>query len=244
MRIVAYLFLLIFSLLLSLINQLHAQKEQPLEPFDQIAVAGNIDVFLVPGDSEKITLYIQGIPEKEVVVKQSKGQLRISVINGFVYKNEVVQAYVNFRQLRSIRSSAGAEVSCEKSIASDQLETRVASGGAIRLPIKVNALLANASEGGILELTGTTEKAEVGASTGGQCQLSSMVAQRAYVRTGTGGRVEIDARELLETSASLGGEIYYVTEPKEKRIKSFLGGEVQVLPLRSKPTTATEGEHH
>jgi hypothetical protein len=227
MKRTLHLVSLLFLLLLSFINRVVAQKEVAIDPFDEINVAGNVHVYLEPGDKEKLVLYIEGIPEKEVHVKVVQGALRISVLNSFVYKNEIIKAYVTYKQLRNIRSGAGASIECKSVIAGDKLDIRVSSGGTLVLEIKANALDANASEGGELNLSGTVESMNVGVSTGGQCRCSKLEAKRAFVRAGTGGRADVTATDLLETSANLGGEIHYSVEPKEKRVKSFLGGNVQ-----------------
>jgi hypothetical protein len=236
MKRILYVVSLLFLMLFSMINRLMAQKEVSVDPFDEIAVAGNIHVYLEPGDKEKLVLYIEGIPESEVHVKVIQGALRISVLNSFVYKNEIIKAYVTYKQLRTIRSNAGASIESKAVLSGDKLDVHVGSGANLNLDVKANALDASAGEGGQLNLGGTVESLNVGVSTGGQCHCTNLEAKRAYVKAGTGGRAEVNAIDLLETSANLGGEIYYSVDPKEKRIKSFLGGNVQKMGASSSPS--------
>jgi hypothetical protein len=39
----------------------------------------------------------------------------------------------------------------------------------------------------------------------------------------------VQVTDLLEAAANVGGEILYENEPKEKRVKQFLGGDVRKM---------------
>ena len=208
---------------------LHAQKEVKVETFDQLSITGSVTVHLEAGDADKVVLYIDGIPEKEVEVKVSKGVLRIQVLNGFLYKNEIVKAYVTYKSLRSVRANAGAKVDAKETLNAELFSASVTAGGQLDLSLNVSNLDANASEGGQLNLKGTAKNQEINASTGGVCRCSELVGEKGSIKTSTGGRAEVQITDLLEASANIGGEILYSTDPKEKRIKQFLGGDVRKM---------------
>jgi hypothetical protein len=209
--------------------QLHAQKEVQVESFDQVSAVGSITMHLEAGDANKVVLYIDGIPEKEIEVKVSKGVLRIQVLNGFLYKNEIVKAYVTYKSLRGVRANAGAKVDCKETLSADLFSVSAAAGGQLDLSLNVKNLDASASEGGQLNLKGTATTQEINASTGGVCRCSNLIGEKASVKTSTGGRAEVQVTDLLEAAANVGGEILYENEPKEKRVKQFLGGDVRKM---------------
>jgi hypothetical protein len=209
--------------------KVEAQKEVQVENFDQVSATGSITMHLEAGEANKVVLYIDGIPEKEIEVKVSKGMLRIQVLNGFLYKNEIVKAYVTYKSLRGVRANAGAKVDCKETLSADLFSASVSAGGQMDLSLNVKNLDASASEGGQLNLKGTASTQEINASTGGVCHCSDLVGERALVKTSTGGRAEVQVTELLEASANIGGEILYYNDPKEKRVKQFLGGDVRKM---------------
>ncbi|MBK9490693.1 MAG: DUF2807 domain-containing protein [Haliscomenobacter sp.] len=206
---------------------LQAQKEVQVESFDQVSATGSVTMHLEAGDANKVVLYVDGIPEKEIEVKVSKGVLRIQVLNGFLYKNEIVKAYVTYKALRGVRANAGAKVDCKEPLSAELFSASVSAGGQLDLSLNVKNLDASASEGGQLNLKGTATTQDINASTGGVCHCSDLVGENGAVRTSTGGRAEVQITGLLEASANIGGEILYHTDPKEKRIKQFLGGDVR-----------------
>lgn len=214
-------------LLLSL--KVQAQKEVQVENFDQVSAIGSITMHLEAGDANKVVLYVDGIPEKEIEVKVTKGVLRIQVLNGFLYKNEIVKAYVTYKSLRSVRANAGAKIDCKETLSADLFSASVSAGGQLDLSLDVKSLDASASEGGQLNLKGKAVSQEINASTGGVCRCSDLIGEKASVKTSTGGRAEVQVTELLEASANVGGEILYYTDPKEKRVKQFLGGDVRKM---------------
>ena len=222
-------FLLLLIQFLSFTGILMAQKEVKVEAFDQLSATGSITVHLEAGDADKVVLYIDGIPEKEVEVKVAKGILRIQVLNGFLYKDEIVKAYVTYKTLRGIRANAGAKVDAKETIRAELFSTSVSAGGQLDLSLEVKSLDASASEGGQLNLKGTATTQEINASTGGVCHCSELVGENGSVKTSTGGRAEVQITGILEASANIGGEILYYNDPKEKRVKQFLGGDVRKM---------------
>jgi hypothetical protein len=219
--------LLLSIQLLGFNGNVQAQKEIKVEPFDQISATGSVTVHLEAGDADKVVLYIDGIPEKEIEAKVSKGVLRIQVLNGFLYKDEIVKAYVTYKALRGVRANAGAKVDGKETLKADLFSVSVSAGGQLDLSLDVKNLDANASEGGQLNLKGTAVSQEINASTGGVCRCTDLIGEKGNIKTSTGGRAEVHITDLLEASANVGGEILYETDPKEKRIKQFLGGDVR-----------------
>ena len=96
--------ILIAAVLGFFVHPLWSQKEFQVETFDALLVSGNIQVILEPGEKEKVVLYIDGIPQDEITVKVSQGTLRLISLNSFLYKNEVIKAYVTYNGGRSTLS--------------------------------------------------------------------------------------------------------------------------------------------
>jgi len=221
------LFTFIFAFMLTgTISTLQAQSEISVDPFDGISVVGNIDVTLEEGTPGKITLYTEGIDEDDISIKVTRGTLRLRVLNSWLYKNEIIRVYVPYETIRSIRADAGATVECENTLQTEQMEVSIGSGASARLTIKVESLKGSASEGGRLVLRGETITQDVSAGTGGEFLAFDLECQRTYVRAGTGGIAEVVAHELLEAAANTGGQVTYKGDPEEKKIKTFIAGDV------------------
>ena len=203
-----------------------AQITYEPEEFDGISVTGNLNVILQKGEVDKVVVDAHGIPESEVTVKVSRGVLRLKLINSIFYKDDEVDVTVTYRNLRTLKGHAGARIEADHAITGDQIYIRSTSGARVHLEVAVNTIDGGATEGGMLELTGTTEMQDASAATGGQYQAFGLECARSYVRANTGGRAEVVANDRLEASANTGGTIEYKGNPEETTIKTIIAGNV------------------
>ena len=215
-------------LLLGLSCTAYGQDDvRQLDPFQEISVSGKLRVELVPGDSEQVEIYTEDLSPDDVNLKYRGNSLRISLIEGLIKNHEPVYVRVVFRELRSIRASAGAQVKCDEVIKGGDLEIKVNSGAQMYLDIEAEHLEASAAEGGQLELTGSAQEQDASASTGGMYDGHRLVSTRTYVRANTGGRTRVYATDFLDAAANTGGWIEYKGDPAKKYTKSVLAGTIE-----------------
>jgi hypothetical protein len=140
--------------MLCLFSNLHAQKTIELDAFDAVLASGNLEVVLIPGDTERAVLEVRGAPQDELIVKTVRGELRINYLNALIYKNYEAKVTVWYKSLRSVRGNAGARIRSEATLTADRLELRSGSGAQVELDIETRSLEANASEGGTFACRG------------------------------------------------------------------------------------------
>ena len=227
MKTFSKILLIVLFFLFIWLTKTFGQTKKSLAYFDGISVTGNITVILEKGDQEEATIYAEGIPEDKVKVKNDRGVLKFKLLNSVFYKDDEVKIYVSYSNLRYIKGQAGAIIKNRGSLQTDKLKVVVNSGSNVDLRIETNALDGSASEGGVLELDGTTVSQTASAVTGGQYEAGNMESSRTYVKAGTGGQATVYAVELLEASANTGGIIEYEGRPQEKTVRRILGGTVR-----------------
>ena len=219
--------LVIAFLALVLIGKVTAQKTITPESFDGLFVTGNIEVLLEKGDENKVELYVDGMPYDKVSVKVQRGILRLRVLESWLYRDEIIKAYITYKTLDNIKANAGATVESEELLTANYLSLKATSGARIELSVNAENIDGGASEGGILRLEGNTEKQDIQISTGGQYDGFYMDSKRTYVRANTGGQAEVVALEFLEAAANTGGTITYKGDPEVKNVKTVIAGEVR-----------------
>lgn len=210
-------------------SPLWAQRTLSLEPFDEVSVTGNVEVTLAESDEEAATLTVKNIPEEKVSIKVKRGVLKINVLESMFYKNEQIEVYVTYRTLRAIRGDAGARIENESVLEGDELLARAGSGSEMDLLVQLSSLEAGASEGGVLRISGETERQEITAATGGRYEAFELDSRRTYAKANTGGEAEVVALEYLEASANTGGTVYYKGNPEEANMKTALSGNVKKM---------------
>ncbi len=204
-----------------------AQSNYKLDAFDEISTTGNIEVILQKSDEEKAIVETYDIPEEELNIGVRGQVLKLSMLNSVFSKHKRIKVTVFYKNLRTIRAHAGAELEAKEPIEADALEIRTTSGADVLLDVKANKLEASATEGAILQLRGEVENLKVSASTGGQLRAFDLNAKNTYARAGTGGELSVVALESLDANASLGGQIEYKGDPDERNRKTMLGGNVR-----------------
>ncbi|MEO0341312.1 MAG: head GIN domain-containing protein [Bacteroidota bacterium] len=204
-----------------------AQKTITPESFDGLFVTGNIEVMLEKGTENKVELYVDGMPYDKVSVKVQRGILRLRVLESWLYRDEVIRAYVTYKDLNNIRANAGATVESEDLLKSSYFKVKATSGARIALSVEVANLEGGATEGGILNLEGSADKQDMQVATGAEYDGTYLDAKKTYIRTNTGGRATVVALELLEAAANTGGSIWYKGDPEVKNVKTVIAGEVR-----------------
>ena len=136
---------------------------------------------------------------------------------------------MTYTTLRGLKANAGAVVYSDEPLNGDKIDIKVTSGARVDMDIQVNALEANITEGGMLELAGTVESQNVIVGTGGQYHGLDLDCARTYVRASTGGQATVVAKESLDASANTGGTVEYSGDPDERYTKSLLAGEIRRL---------------
>ncbi len=227
MRIHANMLLLRAVFFLSLPAYSQDKESRDLKNFDAVSVTGDLELVLKKGSQEHIEIFAEGIPADKLTVKVVRGELVLKLLNAVFYKDEHVKVTVTYNELREIRALAGASVRSEDVVKGDRLYIKAGSGANVSLDIKVSSLDANATEGGVLTLEGSTKTQDVTANTGGSYEGFGLDCKTTYARAGTGGVVEVMAEEELDASANTGGEIIYKGNPEKLQTQTLISGTIR-----------------
>ncbi|MCB0629504.1 MAG: DUF2807 domain-containing protein [Lewinella sp.] len=222
-----YIVLLAASLMY--FSPLQAQDERGLSPFEAVSVTGGIEVIMEQGEEEKARIEAWGIDEEKVDLFVRDGGLRIQLLNLSKIGDRQVKVYLTYKKLEGVKASAGARVYGRDLIQSERFIVKASSGGFVNLEVETNTLDARVGEGGVIEISGSTDSLEVNASTGGRYDGYDMDANRSYARASTGGEITLVANESLDASANTGGSINYRGEPDVKNTRTLFSGGIHKL---------------
>jgi len=143
---------LILLLSLFLFNSLQAQQESlSLKAFDQLNVAGSINITLYEGSPKAEITMIQG-DRDELEVIQKGNKLRIKFknrINWSGKRKANINLYV--QNLVSISVAAGAEVYSEFTLKANEFYVDVSSGAELSIALETKMLDADVNSGGSID---------------------------------------------------------------------------------------------
>lgn len=197
-----------------------------LDDFSELKVYNGIDLELIKSNEQKII--ISGEKAEKVIVKNKGNKLKIYLkLPETLAKGKVrVQLFFN-KDIDVVDANEGATVT-GKGIQRSSLEAKVQEGAFMNLVVDVKHLKVKASSGGIVKLSGSVKNQEVDVDLGGVYHgYKVKVENMCIVRSGSGGKAEVNAGETLNAKVSFGGSIYYKGTPEVLKDRKVIGGVIE-----------------
>lgn len=197
-----------------------------LDDFSELKVYNGIDLELIKSNEQKII--ISGEKAEKVIVKNKGNKLKIYLkLPETLAKGKVrVQLFFN-KDIDVVDANEGATVT-GKGIQQSSLEAKVQEGAFMNLVVDVKHLKVKASSGGIVKLSGSVKNQEVDVDLGGVYHgYKVKVENMCIVRSGSGGKAEVNAGETLNAKVSFGGSIYYKGTPEVLKDRKVIGGVIE-----------------
>lgn len=227
MQKISSTFALIFIAFISIST---AQMNWDIKGFSGIDVSGNIEIRLEKGAMEKVLV---SPPNREIsdldIYVDSDGILKIKALKSLVLDRPSIKIKITYLQLSSIKAQAGAEITSNNTIHTDDLWIKAGSGAQIELSVEANILEAKVSEGGELELKGMVNSQYASAATGGEYDGLDLACAQTHAHATTGGEVMVNACESLSAKANTGGVIKYLGDARIQSMQTGLSGKVKKL---------------
>jgi hypothetical protein len=193
--------------------------------FDVIKVYNGLHVELYKSDKQRVE--ISGEKAESVLVKNSKGRLKISLKLKSLFDSKQVKIKLYYSgNLDELDVNQGAVITSSKQIEQVQIELSAQDGGYIKLDLKVEYLKANAITGGNLQLKGSAKSQNIELSTGGNYEAYALKSKQVSISAASGAEAEITVDTILDAKVKLGGTITYKGSPKSVKTTKVLGGVV------------------
>ncbi len=205
------------------VNAQEVSRNESLKALKSINVSNGIDVFLMQGTEDKIE--VKGnkeLMERLILNAEANGNLTLKLkpgTNNSSWKNnDGISAYVTFKDLNSIQSSGGSDVSGENTFKLDALSINSSGGSDVKLSLNVLNLNINMSGGSDVSIKGSATDVKIVASGGSDLSASGLVVQNmdSSFSGGSDGDINVVANMLL--SASGASDVRYSGNPKSKKI--------------------------
>ena len=193
--------------------------------FTGISVGGGFDVEIRTGPLEVLVESDDNVI-KYIVTKVADGQLKIKLDNIHLHHAHL-KVYVTAPEINNINSSASANVESKdvlKSVESVQLHS--SSGGEIKAALDAPEIIANASSGGELHLSGRTRNFKATSSSGSSIDAKELLSENTTVKVSSGASADVHASLILDATASSGGNVTYRGSASVRKSVSS-GGEVE-----------------
>jgi len=205
-----------------------AQDKRTLElgQFNSIKIYKGLKINLIKSDERKIV--IEGKRQREVVVKNKNGNLKIYIklTESLRKYNLNIKLYTN-NNINLIDVNEGARLFSNDTINQLKITLKAQEGAFIDVPLNVKYLTAKIISGSNIRTSGICKSQNIRVGQGGIYDAYNLKTEQTKVVVATGGKAEVSVTDILDAAVRLGGNVYYKGSPDVKKAKKFIGGVIK-----------------
>lgn len=228
----------IFLLAMLVSASVFAQKPQEYSfgEFKRVSIKGIMQVEMTQGESNKVT--IEGDEEAtskvSVEVKGSSLNIRTNALSQLNQKHydyererKKIIVKITFTTMQELEVGRGAYVDVSSVVKANHFDLVASSGGIVKIEVDTPALVADVTQGGIINISGKAAYQDSRVNTGGELHAYKLESQDLTIKANTGGVAQVNTSKSIEARAGTGGEINYKGNPRQRDVSTSLGGEVR-----------------
>jgi len=195
-----------------LVNDPNAQQRNVIG-FNEISVAGGIDLYLSPDDKE--TVVVSASDEKyrdRIITKVVNGRLQIYFDDkkGFRWPTNMrLKAYVSFRSLKLLIASGASDVFVNGVIKSDQLRIELSGASDFKGAIDVNELVMDQSGSSDSRISGRADRLKIEVSGASDMKAYDLEVNYCDAHASGASDIQITVNKELSAKASGASDIEY-----------------------------------
>ena len=200
------------------------QNEKNVGDFNKVTSFDRIDVFLIPGDENKVQLDGKGADEVEFINKN--GELKIRMPLTKLLDGDNISVTVYYKNLTAVEANEGSRIASGDKISSVVFDVIAKEGSEIKLILDVEKLNVRTANGSKVELEGTADIQDVLVNSGGIYEAEKLESKITTVSCNAGGEAAIFATISVDAKVRAGGDIIF-GKPKKINKKIIAGGTIE-----------------
>lgn len=186
------------------------KETRTVNSFDGIVASGSVKVDVQIGDAASVIAETDDNIMPFVETKVSNGILKIKLKDINNLRNSTVYVHIITPEIKSLTTSASAEISSDEVLkTSDKLVLKASSGSSINVKIDAPTVSSDASSGAEITGEGKTRDVISNSSSGATINFSLLQAENAKAAVSSGAQTSLFASISLVAKASSGGGIDY-----------------------------------
>lgn len=199
--------------------------EKNIGEFSTVKVYDLINLRMIKSDENKVVISGKNKRDVEVVNKNGKLKIRMSLEESYDGEDTVVVLY--YTTVDVIDANEGAKVEVKDVIKQYEIEFKVQEGAEITAEVNTTYANFRAVTGGIINVNGSSKNQDIVIFTGGEFNGKAFVTERTEVSINAAGEAYIHATELAKVKVKAGGNVYIYGDTKEIDEISVLGGTIK-----------------
>ncbi len=208
---------------------LHAQKTEirHFGEFHSVYFFGNINVELIKSDSNYAVLNVGAELELGSVTTELK-KSQLFVRNTGIGDEKTLTIKFYYKDIDELIAKAGVEFTSKEVFDAKVFSIRLSKGAIGTIKVRNHQLKAVVIQGSELEISGKADNVNVTTNTGaGFHGFKLIVKDSSWLRSVTGGKIEVTLKGKMEASTNTGGMVYYKGSPTIVSQKTITGGIIE-----------------
>lgn len=189
------------------------KQERAVSGFHAISVSGGIDVYIIPGNTEKAVVETDENIQEAIITTVSNGVLKI-YCNKSINNSKKLNVYVNVKELDKVTASGGCDVFAETVLNFPFLNFDFSGGCDLKMNCTTKELKCTLTGGSDALIKGSSDKADLEASGGSDIKAAELTIGNCKIEATGGSDAYLHVTGELSVEASGSSDVTYTGNPK------------------------------
>jgi hypothetical protein len=189
------------------------KQERFLSEFHSICVSGGVDVYIIPGNTEKAVVETDENIQEAIITAVSNGVLKI-YCDKSINNSKKLNVFVNVKELDKVTASGGCDVFAETILNFPSLNFNFSGGCDLKLNCTTKYLNCSFTGGSDAQIKGSVDKADLEASGGSDIKAAELTIGKCKIEATGGSDAYLHVTGELSVEASGSSDVTYTGNPK------------------------------
>jgi hypothetical protein len=189
------------------------KQERSISGFHSINVSGGIDVYIIPGNTEKAVVETDENIQEAIITSVSNGVLKI-YCDKSINNSKKLNVYVNVKELDKVTASGGCDVFAETILNFPSINFDFSGGCDLKLNCATKELNCSFTGGSDAQIKGFADMAYLEASGGSDIKAAELTIGKCKVEATGGSDAYLHVTGELSVEASGSSDVTYMGSPK------------------------------
>ena len=208
------------------------KKDRKVGEYDEVSVAGFMDVDLVAGKEGTITISADENLMEYIETEVKNGDLKIYIERGKNIKpskGNKVLITVPFEDINAVSLAGSGDVNTKDVINADDFDVSLAGSGDVNLEINANEVESKLAGSGDIRLTGKSGSHMCRVAGSGDIHAYDLIAENVEATIAGSGDIKVHCTSKLKARVSGSGDIRYKGSPNKEDSKVAGSGSVSKM---------------
>ena len=198
------------------------------QDYDQVTMAGPMDVKLVRGTEGKITVTADENLQQYIIVETRGDELVIKIEKGINLRTSRhgIKITVPFKGLNHVSLTGSGDIFSTDLIKGDRFKTSITGSGDMVLRVENNSMTARITGSGDMDISGKTNNLDMSITGSGDFDGSNLESVNTTVSVTGSGDADVHCSGDLKARVSGSGDISYQGHPKTQNTKVSGSGSI------------------